>query len=171
MRSTVLLIVLILTLATCRGPLPEQAAGGVVQARTDTVAVLEAVWRAAAGMHPRGRVTWLYLPSADSAAFTTSRAIRDDLARRGVPASARLPTGHDTVVYRVRRWTRDAAGVPVLELSSGWTRASANAPGGCTTAGNDETFRVSRTPSGWEAAHSGPVRHGDGYCGSGGRRP
>ncbi len=171
MRGAVLLIVLVLAAAGCRGARPELAPAGLVSSRADTADVLEAVWRVPASTYTGAGVRWLYLPTADSVALTASETVRDVLARRGVPASARLPAGHDTVVYQVRRWTRDSTGVPVLELSSQWTHMSTSVPGICMLGGNDETYRVRRTRAGWEAERIGPGLHGNGYCAPNGKRP
>ena len=169
MRDTVLLIALVLALAGCRGARPEPAPAGVVRSRADTADVLEAVWRVPDNAYTGVGVRWLYLPGADSAALTASETVREVLARRGVPAPARLPTGHDTVVYQVRRWTRDSTGNPVLEVSSRWTRLSTSAPAVCMSAGNDETYRAHQTRAGWAAERIGPGVHGVGYCESNGR--
>jgi hypothetical protein len=169
MRVTLMLLVV--ALAGCRGVHSAPAAAGVVSSRADTVDMLEAVWRVPTPPSTGAGVRWLYLPDAGSVGFTASAPVREALARRGVPASARLPAGHDTVVYQVRRWTRDSTGLPVLELSSRWTWVSASAPGVCMSAGNGETFRVHRTRAGWEAERFGRGVHGVGYCESNDRRP
>lgn len=164
MRAALLLIPPSLMLAGCRGPRAASAPAGGVRSRADTVDVLEAVWRAPASAYTSAGVRWLYLPGVDTVAFTASDAVRAALARRGIPASARRPTGHDTVVYQVRRWTRDSMGRPLLAVSSQWTQASVHAPGGCITAGNSDAVRAYRTPAGWTAEPVGPGVHGVGYC-------
>jgi hypothetical protein len=171
MRGTALLGTLVLALAGCRGARPAPAPAGVVRSRADTADVLEAVWRVPTSAYTGDGVRWLYLPAADSAAFTVSEAVREALARRGVLASARLPAGHDTIVYQVRRWTRDPTGIPVLALSSRWTRLSASVPAVCMSAGNAETYRVHQTGAGWEAERFGRGIHGVGYCESSDRKP
>jgi hypothetical protein len=171
MKSTLLLIALALAPGGCRGIRPAPAPADAVRSRADSADVLEAVWRAPANGYTGQGVRWLYLPSADSVGVTASDAVRATLSSRGVLASARRPAGHDTVVYQVRRWTRDSTGRPVLELSSEWTWTTAGAPGMCMSAGNAETFRVRRGPAGWEAERFGQGIHGVGYCRSNGRRP
>lgn len=118
MRGTTLLIALILGLAACPSARRAPMRAGMAYSRADTVDVLEAVWRVPVHAYTGAGVRWLYLPDADSAALTVSDTVRETLARRGVPASGRRPMGHDTVVYRVQRWTRDSTGNPVLAISS-----------------------------------------------------
>jgi hypothetical protein len=159
MRRTFSLIASVLTVAGCRGVRPAPGPAGVARARADTVGVLEAVWRVPAGPMTFGSIEWLYLPDADPAALTVSEAVRAALARRGVPASARRPAGHDTVVHQVRRWSRDVRGDPVLAFSSSWTRMTTGVPSLCATGGNEETYRARRSRAGWKAERIGPILH------------
>ncbi|MBL0892157.1 MAG: hypothetical protein IBJ19_16320 [Gemmatimonadaceae bacterium] len=171
MRSTVPLIILIVSLTGCWGARPALALAGIARTAADTADVLEAVWRVRATSMTIAGVEWLYLPNADSAALTLSDAVRTALAQRNVPASARRPMGHDTVVYQVLGWTSDASGDPVLTLSSAWTLISKSAPAYCMTGGNKETSRARRGRTGWKAERIGPNLHGNGYCNPNDRRP
>lgn len=170
MREAVPLIVLIVSLTGCWGARPALALTGIVRTAADTADVLEAVWRVRAKSMTMAGVEWLYLPNADSAALTVSDGVRAALTKRNVPASSRRPMGHDTVVYQVLRWTRDAGGAPVLTLSSAWTLTSKSVPAYCMTGGNEETSRVRRGRMGWEAERIGPIVHGNGYCNPNARR-
>jgi hypothetical protein len=162
MRPAILVfIMLAVPLAGCGATNPQRAGAPQMTARADTVDVLEAVWRSAASGHRVGRVTWLYLPEVDTAYLTASAQVRRTLTQRGVRASTHRPLGHDTVVYRVRRWTQEPGGAQVLDLVSRWTTLVS---GQCRSAGNSETYRVHRASSGWSAALAGPVAHGDGAC-------
>ena len=171
MKATVLLAQLLLASASCRGIRSAPAAADIVGSRADTADILQAVWRASSPEFHGLGVMWFYLPDADSAGFATSHMVRTVLAERGVPASARLPAGHDTVVFRVRRWTSDSTGSAVIELSSGWTHIRTGAPNVCLLGGTSETYRVHRTQAGWAAGAVGPGLHGDGYCAPSRRRP
>ena len=179
MKAATLPIVPVLALGGCRGARRAPAPASVMRSRTDTADVLEAVWRVPVRADTGGGVRWLYLPgadsgadsAADSAAATVSDAVRAALASRCLPVSARRPAGDDTVVYRIDRWTRDAAGHPVLSVSSRWTRMSTGTPSICMLAGNAKTCRGRRTQDGWKAERTAPGTHGVGYCESNGRRP
>jgi hypothetical protein len=170
MRITVLMILLIVSLAGCWGARPALASTGMVRTAADTADVLEVVWRVRATSMTIAGVEWLYLPNADSAALTVSDAVRAALVQRNVPASAHRPMGHDTVVYQVVRWTRDAGGNPVLVLSSAWSFISKRAPEYCMTGGNTETFRTRSGGTGWQAERIGQILHGNGYCNPNSRR-
>ena len=163
MRVGALSIALVLALAGCRGVHSPPTAADVVHSRADTADVLDAVWHAPIPASPAG-VRWFYLPDADSTGFTASETVRQLLVRRGVPTSTRIPTGPDTVVSRVRRWTRDSTGNPILEFSSGWRRMSTSVPGVCMSGGSAQTYRMRRTRAGWKAEAVGPGFHGNGYC-------
>jgi hypothetical protein len=158
-----LLLMLSASLAGCSA-IPGGVGGHGVSARTDTVDVLEAVWRSATSGHHVSRVTLLYLPEADTANLTASAQVRRTLTQRGVRASTHLPVGHDTVVYRVRRWTQEQDGAQLLDVVSRWTTLISGDPSLCRSAGNTETYRAHRGPSGWSAALAGPVAHGQGIC-------
>lgn len=166
MRASILMLAIFAgPLAGCGAVDQHRPGGPGFTARADTVDVLEAVWRSAAAGHQQlGRVAWLHLPERDSAYVTASAHVRRNLTQRGVQTSTRLPAGHDTVVYRVRRWTPEPGGTHLLELVSRWTTLVSGDRSQCRSAGNVETYRAHRGSSGWSAGLAGPVAHGDGPC-------
>jgi hypothetical protein len=131
----------------------------------DSASALRAVWDQVAAGHGR-RATWLWVPNATdtSRAVRFSEAVQGLLASHSILASARLPLGPDTVVFRITSWIRDTVGV-VLRVSSTWTeRHASGARGNCTRSGNAETVRARMIQGSWRAERIGPVMHGDGFC-------
>jgi hypothetical protein len=162
----VLLVALVTLVGGCRASSHAQVATpSTLNARTDTIDILEAVWHAATSGHTRLRVPWLYLPQTDTGMVPMSSEVRAALGRRGIPASAREPTGDDTVVFRVRRWQSATSAASLVQVSSKWTTVLASGTRRCRTgSGNSESYQAVRTASGWAATLSGPVMHGDKVC-------
>ncbi|MDP9206474.1 MAG: hypothetical protein M3P12_13640 [Gemmatimonadota bacterium] len=133
--------------------------------REDTVDILEAVWRVEATGHSARRLTWLYLPSADTGALATSEDVRVALIHRGVPASARLPVGDDTVTFRVRRWTPESDSSTLLEVHSSLTTVLGSGRQRCRQrSGTAASYRALHVSHRWTANRAGPVEIGDSVC-------
>jgi hypothetical protein len=134
-------------------------------AREDTVDILEAVWRVAAIGNSARQVPWLYLPSADTGALATSEDVRVALIQRGVPASAHLPLGYDTVAYRVHRWTPESDSSRLIEVRSSQTTVLGSGRQRCLQhSGTVASYRALRVSHGWTANRAGPVEVGDSVC-------
>lgn len=134
-------------------------------ANADTVDILEAVWRVAVAGNSARRVSWLYLPESDTSALTTSSDVRNSLIQRGVPASARLPIGDDTVTFRVRHWSPESDTSSLIEVVSSWSTVIGLGTQRCRQiSGNVESYRALRMSRGWTAERVGSVAHGDSVC-------
>src|SRR5207237_892236 len=142
-------------LSACRGPRDAHAGDSSASRQLvtkDTIDILEAVWRVADAGDSERRVALLYLPSADTGAMTASDAVRQALVRRGVPISARLPLGDDTVVVRVTRWTTESDGASVLKVLSASTTVLGTGRQRCRVhSGTVASYRSRRTSVGWLA--------------------
>ncbi len=157
------LALLVLIASSTRTPCA--TAQSLTGARKDTVDILDAVWRVATPNHQKSRVPWLYVPAKDTGVVTVSDAVRSALEQQGVAASARRPTGDDTVVFRVTRWKVDTGGTMLLRLNSHWTAVLGSGVRRCRTgSGNSENYRVARSGAGWSAVRLNPVFHGDNVC-------
>ena len=137
----------------------------ITASQHDSATVIRWAWLHATEEHGR-RVVWLWAPSSSDTlpVVHLSSAVINLLLAQQVPVSARLPLGHDTVVYRIASWRRDSLG-QVVELHSAWTQLHGSSERRwCSRSGNVEQIRVRKVDAIWQAERVGPVSHGDGFC-------
>jgi hypothetical protein len=164
-RSWVVQSCVVATLAFWVKPVSAQRAQGIALSSGDSAAVLRSAFRfVTQGHNARQRVLWFWTPSsADSNALSFSPDVRAILTASGLTVSENRPVGDDTVVFRVRSWKVDSAGV-LLEIRSEWTQVRRANPPCRTGSANVERLRLRRADGEWVTSHEGPVVHGDNAC-------
>ncbi len=131
----------------------------------DTVAMLEAIWKAADAQVNMADVQWFYLPSAATTGLTASDAVRRGLVARGIPASDRLPVGDDTLVVRMTQKTRASNGSLHVTVSTWRTYVIGSGERRCRKgSGNTFTIIANKGLLGWTAVNEGPFATGDSVC-------
>jgi hypothetical protein len=145
--------------------------------QADTVAAIRAAWKAMTGANliaaeptlttnsARSVPPWLWTsPDRESrGTIPISEGVSSELARQGIPTSARRPRGDDTVVFRIAKWTGD--GPAELQFVSEWTTVLGSGSRSCRTGGGFvANVRAIRAAGGWTAKLLMPVEVGDDVC-------
>lgn len=159
LRAWPWIVAVLLVLPVCR-----LAGQGSLSTR-DSVEVVRAFWRLALSQASVHDVLWLWTPvQADSESVAFSPEIQRSLAKHGIPASARRPTGDDTVVFRLVEWHEERGSVR-LRVSSFASTVLGSGIRRCRTgSGNSGNARVRRRGGQWEATPEGPGVHGTQVC-------